>query len=146
MQHELAMAALLRNLSASSETMLSAGILVVRAWFGLLLAFNHGLGKFDDLAGFSAKVADKGIPLAGLLGPAAATSELIGGLLFALGLFSRMAALFMLVTMLVAAFVIHAADPFSKKEFALAYAMAALAVLVAGPGKFSLDARFFGKR
>jgi putative oxidoreductase len=118
---------------------------LIRAWFGLLLAFGHGLAKFDDLAGFSSKVAEKGIPLASVLGPAAALSELVGGILLALGLFSRLAALFVCGTMLVAAFVVHAADPFAKKEFALAYAVAALAVLIAGPGKYSLDARLFGR-
>ena len=137
------MTRLLTRLSESSPTTLSAGLLVLRAWFGLLLALGHGLGKFSDLSTFSAKVADQGIPLAGVLGPAAAASELVGGLLFAFGLLTRPAAVFVLVTMLVAAVVVHANDPFSKKEFALAYGMAALAVLIAGPGKFSLDARLF---
>ena len=135
---------LLERLSESSPATLSIGLLVIRAWFGLLLAFGHGLGKFGDLSVFTSKVADKGIPLAGLLGPAAAASELVGGLLLALGLLTRPAALFVMVTMLVAVVVIHANDPFSKKELALAYGMAALAVLIAGPGKFSLDARWFG--
>jgi putative oxidoreductase len=117
----------------------------LRAWFGLLLAFAHGLGKVSALAAFSAKVAAQGFPLPGLLGPAAALSEFVGGILLALGLVSRVAAGFVLVTMLTAAFHVHAADPFQRKEFALAYAVAALTVLVAGPGRFSLDARLFGR-
>jgi putative oxidoreductase len=42
--------------------------------------------------------------------------------------------------MLVAAFIVHATDPFfSKKEFALVYALYYLGLACTGPGRFSLD-------
>jgi putative oxidoreductase len=59
--------------------------------------------------------------------------------LFAIGLFTRPAAFLMFTTMMVAGFHIHSADPFGKKELAFAVGIAALAVLVAGPGKLSVD-------
>jgi putative oxidoreductase len=116
------------------------GLLILRLWFGLALAFAHGWGKVSDLAGFTGKVASK-VPLAEVLAPAAAFSEFFGGLLVAIGLATRPAAGFMLITMAVAGFHIHAADPFGKKELAFSYAVAALALLLAGAGRFSLDAR-----
>jgi putative oxidoreductase len=119
------------------------GLLVLRCWFGVVLALSHGRPKVADLPAFVENVAAKGIPLPGLLAPAAALSELVGGLLLAVGLFARPAALTVLATMLVAAFYVHAADPFMKKELALAYGVAALVVLVAGPGKLSLDHRLW---
>lgn len=121
------------------------GLLVLRVWFGAVLAFGHGLAKVTDLSGFTEKVGAMGMPLPGLLGPAAALSELLGGLLMVLGLFTRPASAMVLVTMLVAAFHVHAADPFIKKEFALAYAVAALVTLIAGAGRTSLDAIWVGR-
>ena len=43
--------------------------------------------------------------------------------------------------MLVAAGLIHADDPWAKKEFALMYLLPFLALLFTGAGRFSLDAR-----
>ena len=42
-------------------------------------------------------------------------------------------------TMLVAAFVAHGSDPLADKEHALLYALAFLAVLLLGPGRWSVD-------
>lgn len=133
------------RLVARSPRAGDAALLVLRLSFGLAMALGHGLGKVSDLGGFTAKVAKLGLPAAGLLGPAAALSELVGGLLIAVGLLARPSALALLGTMLVAAFVVHASDPFARKELALAYAVVSLVVLIAGPGRFSADARLFGK-
>jgi putative oxidoreductase len=137
---------LVKRLSQSSPRALDLGLLVVRLAFGLTLAFGHGLGKVAALGEFTGKIASRGMPLPWLLGPAAALSEFVGGILIAIGLLTRPSAFFALVTMSVAAFHVHAADPFAKKELALLYGAAFLAVLIAGPGRFSLDARFLAKR
>ena len=44
-----------------------------------------------------------------------------------------------LITMLVAAFVVHASDPIGTKEKALFYAIAFLALAFTGAGKYSID-------
>src|SRR5688500_7029506 len=118
------------------------GILLLRVWFGLVLAFGHGLGKIGNYEKFVANVGGKnGIPLPELTAPFAIASELVGGILLAIGLFTRTAAVAVAGTMLVAALWVHRSDPFMDKEFPLAYAVAALVVLISGPGKYSLDAR-----
>ena len=48
---------------------------------------------------------------------------------------------FIRVTMAVAAFMIHAADPFAKQEKALVFLIAFVALLLTGPGRYSLDAK-----
>jgi putative oxidoreductase len=120
--------------------------LLLRAGFGLTLAFGHGLGKLSNPQKFLASVTRHGFPLPEVMAPIAMLSEFVGGLLIAIGLATRPAALFVLGTMLGAAFVAHGGDPFSKKESALAYALAAVVVLVAGPGRYSLDARLEKRR
>jgi putative oxidoreductase len=120
-----------------------AALLVLRLGAGLMMAFGHGIKKVTGLDRFIDSVTRHGLPLPELLAPAAAISELVGGLLLALGLFTRAAASFVLITMLVAAFWVHSADPFGKKEMALLYACTMITLLLAGPGKWSLDAKLF---
>lgn len=136
---------MLARLARTTPWSADVGLLVLRVGFGLGLAWGHGLAKILALGTFAESVASRGIPLPWVLGPAAALAEFAGGILVALGLVTRAAAAAMLATMLVAAFHIHAADPFKKKELALAYATAALVVSIAGPGRLSLDARLFGR-
>ena len=130
---------LLSRLRASTPSAHELGLALVRAGFGVSLAIAHGLPKLQNAEGFVGGLTRGGFPLPGLFGWAAILSELAGGLLLALGLLTRVAASFVLVTLGVAAFLIHAADPFQKKELALAYVLVSIAVLVAGPGRFSLD-------
>lgn len=123
-----------------------AGLLVIRLFFGLTMAFAHGYGKILNLGGLSANLAKMGFPLPGLFGPLAGLSEFLGGILIALGLATRASAATLTITMLVAAFIIHADDPFGKKELALCYAAAAAGIALAGAGRFSLDRKLFSRK
>lgn len=122
-----------------NDTYGSLGLLVGRAMFGLIMAFAHGMGKVPPPQGLIDGVTAMGLPLPGLMAWAAGLAEFAGGLLIAVGLFTRPAALLWIVTMLVAAFIAHGADPFQKKELALLYLSFAVVVLALGGGKFSLD-------
>src|SRR5690606_2194174 len=139
-ENEGTMARWMARLVRTSPGAVDAGLLLLRGFFGLALALGHGHGKLLDLGKFIGSVAQRGIPLPGVLGPAAAFSEFLGGVLLAIGLLTRPAAAFVLCTMLVAGLHVHASDPFQRKELALAYAIVAMVVLLAGPGRFSLDA------
>ena len=57
----------------------------------------------------------------------------------ATGFLFRLALVPLVITMFVAAFIIHGQDPFQKQELALAYLAAYVALLFTGPGRFSLD-------
>jgi putative oxidoreductase len=71
----------------------------------------------------------------------AIVAEVGCSLLILLGLFTRFATLPLLFTMLVAAFIVHAADPLGKKELALLYALLFATLFFTGPGKYSIDGR-----
>ena len=114
-------------------------LLLLRLWFGLVLAFAHGWGKFTNFEKFSGYVAKQGFWLPELSAAFAVAGELLAGCLIALGIFVRPAALVMALTMLSAALIVHWGDPFAKIEFAMAYAVAAIAFCFSGPGRLSLS-------
>lgn len=115
-------------------------LLLLRATFGAGLALGHGLGKLPVSDDFVKGVADLGFPVPAVFAWAAALSESVGGILLALGLLTRPAAFFILCTMGTAFFVVHADDPFLTKERAMLYGAVALAFLLAGAGRYSVDA------
>jgi len=124
----------------------NVGLLLLRLFFGLTLAFGHGQGKvFGDSAQLISGVEGMGFPAPAFFAWAAALSEFLGGILLALGLGTRVAAVMIACTMIVAAFIAHSADPFGKRELSLAYLTVAVALFVAGPGRLSLDNAIFGK-
>ncbi|MHC4820274.1 MAG: DoxX family protein [Planctomycetota bacterium] len=131
--------------TADNDKSKDAGLLVARLFFGGVMAAAHGLGKVPVSDGFIDKVGEMGLPAPAAMAWAAALSELIGGFCIAIGLFTRPAAFFLMCTMGVAAFVAHGDDPFQKKEMALCYAAASAMLLLAGAGRFSVDA-LLGRR
>ncbi|QCX00017.1 DoxX family protein [Aggregatimonas sangjinii] len=67
--------------------------------------------------------------------------EFVCPLLIIIGLKTRLAAIPAAITMAVAAFIVHGADPFQKKELALLYFVVFVVIALTGPGKFSIDKR-----
>ena len=129
------------------------GLLIGRVGTGLLLAFGHGIFKLPPSEQFIAGVARAGFPAPTLFAWMATFAEFGGGLLLALGLLTRPAALLIGFTMLVAALRAHGADPLfaqaarggPSKEMALLYLVPAVLFLLAGAGRYSADA-IIGKR
>ena len=121
------------------------GLLVLRLGVGLTLTLAHGLGKLPPSDGFIEGTAAMGFPLPVLFAWAAALSEFLGGLLLAVGLATRPAAVFVSVTMAVAFFVRHGGD-LGEGEKAFLFLVGAVALAVSGAGKLSLDAWIRSKR
>ena len=66
-------------------------------------------------------------------------AEFFCSILVGFGLGTRLATIPLIITMLVAAFIAHANDPFGKKELALLYLVIFVFLLFTGSGKFSVD-------
>jgi len=121
------------------------GLLLLRAVFGLYLAFGHGLGK---ITGGPEQWAQLGGVIEGILGfgflPAfwgfmAAIAEFVCALLVTIGLLVRPAALLVVINMLVAATAHMTGVIDGGPELALVYAAAFLSLLFTGPGAYSID-------
>jgi putative oxidoreductase len=122
------------------------GLLVLRLFAGLSLAFAHGLGKLPPSERFVETAAGLGFPVPVFFAWAAGISEFFGGLLLALGLLTRPSVFFIACTMAVAAFGASAGDPYTDKEKALLFLAVALMFLIVGSGRYGLDRRLFRRR
>ena len=118
----------------------SFGLLVLRLGFAFTMIYGHGWGK---LMGYSENASNFPDPI-GLGGPVsmalAIGAELFCSVALGLGLLTRWALMPLIITMMVAFFVVHSQDPFAAKELALVYLIVYVSLFICGPGRFSLDA------
>lgn len=115
------------------------GLLILRLFVAITMLASHGWGKMMKLIAGDTGFADvfgMGETASLIL---AVFAEVLCSLFLALGLFTRASLIPLIITMLVAVFVIHGDDPFGKKEFGLLYLIPYITLLLTGPGKYSLD-------
>jgi putative oxidoreductase len=101
---------------------------------------THGIGKYSKLMGPEPiQFAD---PI-GIGEPASLAltvfAEVVCALLLLAGAATRLAAVPLLITMIVAVFIIHSDDPFGDKELPWMYMIGYLCLVIAGAGKYSID-------
>lgn len=127
-------------MASRKDTLEDVGRLLLRLAFGGMM-LTHGLPK---LLGFADKMDSFPDPI-GLGSPVALTlavfAEVGCAALVMAGAFTRLAVIPLVSTMAVAALIVHADDPFGRKELALAYLAAFLVIGLLGAGRFSVDAK-----
>jgi putative oxidoreductase len=131
-----------------NSSLIDAAVLVLRLMLGIWL-FAHGAQKVFGVWGGKGMesvvtgMAKSGIPA--WLAYLSSFTECFGGLLIAIGLLTRPAALLMLINMLVATGVMLSKGFFGIEDpFALS--IIALAILLIGPGIWSIDHLLFASR
>lgn len=118
---------------------LSIALLILRVGAGGLMLI-HGIPKLQML--FSGEIQFPGVmglsPTISLI--LAVFSEVLCSVLILIGLKTRLATIPLILTMLIAVFMIHASDPFAKQELGLLYLFLYIPLFLLGSGKFSVDA------
>jgi putative oxidoreductase len=132
----------------------SVALLVLRVGIGLMMLIGHGWGKVRNFTAIKDEfpVPDF-LPLSLMSSPvslmATIGAEVVCAAMIALGLMTRLASFVLAFTMVVAAFHILANAPFFyqppdalvAKELAVMYLIPLVALVLSGPGVYSLDAR-----
>ena len=115
------------------------GLLILRLVAGGVMMLSHGIGK---LTSFNDMFHDFGNPI----GLGSETSyiltvfaEVFCAFALMIGLFTRFVAIPLMITMAVAFLIVHADDPFGRKELAFIYFSLYLTLFFTGPGKYSVD-------
>lgn len=126
------------------EQLNGVGLLLLRLAAGGFM-LSHGYPKLMGYEKVVAGFVEKGRDFMPLVGPSTEVAlvvlaEFFCSIALILGLFTRLAAVPLVIAMLVAAFMAHASDPFSGKEKALLYLAMYASLVFTGPGPYSLDA------
>ncbi|MFQ3648980.1 MAG: DoxX family protein [Gemmataceae bacterium] len=123
---------------------LDLGLLLLRVGFSVLMMI-HGWSKWQNYDAILQKgfLDPFGMGQANALATAMVNETIFAGLV-AIGFLTRLSAIPLIVTMVVAAFVAHANDPIvstggPSKELALLYLLMFVTIFLTGPGRFSLD-------
>jgi putative oxidoreductase len=148
------------NLSALLTTttpfLVDLALLILRVALGVCFVI-HGLGKLGvvgpgNMEGFTGWLKGMGLPMPALQARMAMLTELAGGVLITVGLGTRLAALLVMFTMIVAAAIGHKGGGYlitnnpPGNEYALNLAILMLVLILLGPGSYSLDQVLFGSR
>lgn len=138
-----------RLLTPTPERVDSA-LLILRVVTGIVMLM-HGWQKVFQFgfAGVSQGFAGMGIPLPGIVGPFIALLELIGGIALIIGIFTPVFAALLAADMVGAILFVHLAKGFflpEGYEFALTLLGACLALVLAGAGRYSVDASLARRR
>jgi len=137
----------MRNFNSTkvNDNVLNGLILVIRLFVGISM-LTHALPKFEKL------IANDNIEFINFLGLGSAISlvlvvfaELLCSVFIIFGFITRLATIPLMITMLVAFFVVHGSDSYATKELSLVYFFFYLTLLILGSGKFSLDFLFSKK-
>lgn len=114
-------------------------MLLLRIVFGMLILVKHGYDKMMNFSTLQYKFYNFfHLGTKTSLG-LAIFAEFFCGLFIVLGLFTRLAVLPLIITMLVAIFGADAGKPLIGSELALLYLGAFITLLFCGPGKISID-------
>ena len=130
-----------------------AALFVIRTMLAVVFIF-HGaqklFGVFDGpgIAGMAGFNESLGIPLPTLSAYMAGSAEFFGGIVLLLGTGTRVAAIPMIFTMLVASFMANSGFDIQKggMEYSLTLAAILLALAIGGPGEWTIAKMFVKDR
>lgn len=125
--------------TAYSDNAFNFAMLIQRVVTGLMLLIAHGLLKISNFSEMSGTFFD---PLH--IGHRSSLvlcifSEVFCSMLLVLGLFTRLAALVIVLELSILVFMYHRGQPIKNLDLGIMYLTSAFSVLLLGPGRVSVD-------
>lgn len=124
------------------ETVHDLGLLALRVGAGGMLLYGHGWRKLTHFSELATSFSDPLHVGSGLSLAMAVFAEVFCAAAVALGLLTRYAAAPIVFMLVVAGFVVHAGDPWARRELAFVYLVPFVAIVLLGGGRFALDRHF----
>jgi putative oxidoreductase len=125
--------------TAYSDGAFNFALLVQRVVTGLLLLIGHGLPKISNFSELSTSFYDpfrfghrNSLVLVIL-------AELFCSMFLVLGLFTRIAAFIIVISLSVAVFIYHHGQPLKNVELGAIYLASVFTIMIIGPGRVSVD-------
>ena len=122
----------------NNSTNYNLGLLLLRVGFGGMM-LTHGIPKLLKMISGDFSFGDPigiGEPASLVL---AVLSEVLFPILVVIGFKTRLSSIPVIITMAIAAFIVHAADPLGTKEKAILFLIGFIAIALLDAGKYSVD-------
>jgi len=126
------------SLTGNQTTAVDLSLLLIRVAAGGFM-LTHGWGKLVKLVNGNFEFGDPiglGVEVSLAL---TVFAEILCAFFVLIGLFTRLSAIPLIITMVVAVFVVHLDHDFGKKEMGLFFLINYLALFLSGAGKYSVD-------
>ncbi len=114
------------------------GLLVLRVGIGVMM-LKHGMAELKDFESAFHNFPDPFEISSEISYSLTVFAEVGCSIALILGLFTRLATIPLLITMLIVVFRVHSGDPWDNKELDALYGLVFLTLYFSGPGKYSLD-------
>ena len=135
-----------KSVWSTSEKSISFSLLILRVGVSFSMIYLHGYPRFINFSNISTEFADP-------LGVGIATSlslvvfaEFFCSLFLIIGLFTRWSCIPLIITMIVATWIINGGKGFIFQEKSFIYLITYASLLISGGGYFSLDYLLFGRK
>ncbi|WP_420603923.1 DoxX family protein [Flagellimonas sp.] len=135
-----------KSVVTTSSKSVSFSLFVLRIGVSISMIYLHGYPRLINFSKISSEFADP-------LGLGAETSlalvifaEFFCSLFLILGLFTRWSCIPLIITMIIATWIINGGKGFIVQEKSFVYLITYISLLISGGGHFSLDFKLFGRK
>lgn len=135
-----------KSIWTTSEKGISFGLLILRVGISFSMIYLHGYPRLINFAKISSEFAD---PLGIGIIPSLSLvvfAEFFCSLFLLVGLFARWSCIPLIITMIVATWIINGGKGFIFQEKSFVYLICYISLLISGGGYFSLDSLFFSRK
>ena len=130
----------MKRFFSTSPIMQQEGLAIIRVIVGLFMIY-HGFEIFDKetMMGYATWAQFKEMSSPGLIVYTGKGAELIAGILFAIGLYTRLAAVVLILTMLYITFFVGHGKFWYDDQHPFLFVLLGFVFIFTGPGKWSVD-------